>query len=64
MGNFGNNMRYDLTGETLLLQYQYGGSGTHIMLDLKMATTNVSGPVSRGRIEWNGSAMVYGKNFI
>ena len=60
VGDFGNTMRYDLTNGTLLLQYQYPGSGTHIMVDLKISTTDVSGPVSRGRIEWNGSNMVYG----
>ena len=60
VGNFGNRMRYNLTEDSLLLQEQYSGSGTHIMLDFKIATTNVSGPVSRGRIEWNGSTMLYG----
>ena len=53
-------MKYDLSAGTLLLQYQYPGSGTHRMVDLQIATTNVSGPVSRGRIEWNGSTMLYG----
>ena len=59
-GNVGNRMKYDLSAGTLLLQYQYPGSGTHRMVDLQIATTNVSGPVSRGRIEWNGSTMLYG----
>ena len=59
-GNVGNRLRYDLSAGTLLLQYQYPGSGTHRMVDLQIATTNVSGPVSRGRIEWNGNTMLYG----
>ena len=60
VGFVGNQFLYDVSVGTITLQKQYAGTGVHSMIDFRIATTNVSGPISRGRIEWNGTTMIYG----
>ena len=60
VGFVGNQFLYDVSVGTITLQKQYAGTGVHSMIDFRIATTNVSGPISRGRIEWNNTSMIYG----